>query len=375
MGTMAWRNWRAAEKRGGTGIPDFEAVLYTDASFIGESLTLGPYEIITTVADAAPVMPALVVRAETLIELPDLIDSATGQLRPANSEAYHGGTLIDEIAALLSLSCGVRCRAGGTSRVWNIRKDPYGSPVYWDMHPVRRPGPPNMEILPLVSLRQGTLAAAEEELLKFPRIASDDAVALIRAARLYSNGLWWANEDPNFAWLQFVGAIEVAANAQGPRRLRGQEALLALEELSPELWGALDGAADEVKERVARHMLHTLKATRKFIDFVDRFHQGPPQPRPESFGQVDWSELSSHMNIVYRHRNRALHDGTPFPQPMLRPPRPDSQNVLSELPLGMSAGGAGGLWMAEEYPLTLQTFEHIVRSCLKTWYRGLSESR
>lgn len=374
MGTIAWRNWRAALDAQGPESPDFEAVLYSDATFVGEHLTLGPYKVITTGADAAPIMPSLVVRGETLIEMPDLVDSNTGELLQTNSDAYHGGTSVDEIAALLSLCCGVRCRAGGTARVWNIRQDPYGSPVYWDMQAIRRPGPPNVEILPLVSSRRPVLAEVEGLLLKFPRIAPNTAVALVRSARLYSNALWWANEDPNFAWLQLVGAIEVAANTRRHRSLRGPEALRALEELAPELWRALSGANEDVKVRVAKHTLHTLQAARKFRDFVDDFQQGPPQPRPQSFAQVDWNAMRSHMRTVYNHRNKALHNGTPFPHPMLVKPYTDGQNGLSELPLGMSASAAGASWAAEEYPLTLQTFEHIVRDCLTSWWQGLPAS-
>lgn len=375
MSTIAWRNWRAALERGLATSPEFEVVLYSDASLIGEHLTLGPYDVITTGADISPMMPSLVVRGETLIpQIPDLVDRETGELMPADSRAYHGGTPVDEIAALLSLSCGVRCRAGGTTRVWKTRQDPCGSPVFWDMHPVSRPGPPNPEILPLVSSRQAILADVEGLLLKFPKLAAGKAVALIRAARLYSNALWWANEDPNFAWLQLVGAIEVAANTRRSRNLVGSEVLLVLEELAPELWAALTGTSDEIKERVARQMLPTLRAQRKFIDFVSEFEQGPPEPRPQQFGQVEWDEMSSHMKIVYDHRSKALHRGTPFPQPMLGKPYFDDQNGLSELPLGMSAGGAGASWMANEFPLTLQTFEHIVRGCLLTWWQGLPET-
>lgn len=82
-----------------------------------------------------------------------------------------------------------------------------------------------------------------------------------------------------------------------------------------------------------------------------------------------------HMKIVYDHRSKALHAGMPFPQPMLGTPYFDDQNGLSELPLGMSAGGAGASWMAQEFPLTLQTFEHIMRGCPVTWWQELPEAQ
>ncbi|GAA2865568.1 hypothetical protein JOE60_001626 [Paenarthrobacter ilicis] len=375
MGPTAWRNWRASLAADGFGSPQSEAVLYSDASFKGEHLALGPYDVITTGVQNDLMTPALVVRAESLIvDMPRLVDPTTRELIPADSTAYHGGTSLDEIAALISLSCGVRCRAGGTTRVWGLREDPYGSPVYWDMHPVRRPGPSDLEILPLVPARIVTLADEKELLLKFPRIAAGSAVALIRAARLYSNALWWSNEDPNFAWLQLVGAIEVAANRRRARTPKGHEALQALEERDSGLWEALSGAADDVKERVAGYMLPTLRVARKFEEFVTQFQPGPPEVRPSKYGQIEWDEMVSHMRIIYGHRNKALHDGTPFPNPMLRPPDRDDRNNFCELPLGTSASSGSSSWMADQYPLTLQTFEYIVRESLKTWWAALSES-
>ncbi len=333
MGPTTWRNWRASLEATGSRSPQSEAVLYSDASFKGEHLTLGPYDVITTGIQNDLMTPSLVVRGEqSSVDMPTLVDPETHELVPADSAAYHGGTSLDEIAALISLSCGVRCRSGGTTRVWGLRGDPYGSPVYWDMHPVRRPGPESIEILPLVSARVATLAEVEGLLLKFPKLAAAEAVTLIRAARLYSNALWWSNEDPNFAWLQLVSAIEVAAN-----NWRGQ----------------------------------SLRAGLKFREFVGQFQQGPPEVRPSEYGQADWAEMDSHLRIIYRHRNAALHDGIPFPGPMLWRPNRDHENNLCELPLGMSASSGSSSWMANEYPLTLQTFEYIVRGSLKAWWEAL----
>lgn len=375
MGTVAWRNWRAARRREGDASPHFEDVLYSDARFLGEQVILGPYTVITTMADPAPMMPALVLRGEMLVDsMPELVDRATGKLAPADSRAYHGGTSTDEIAALLSLTFGVRCRAGGTVRVWNLRQDPFGSPVHWDANALHRPGPPGAEVLPAVSSRAAPLADAQDLLNTFPDLSSKKAVALIRAARQYSSALWWANEDPNFAWLQLVGAVEVVANTRPSRTLPGT-AVESLEELAPTIWQALDGADDEVKQRVAQVMVGTLRALRKFKVFVQDHLPEPPQPRPEVYACVDWAHMGALMGIVYEHRSRALHDGTPFPQPMLWQPHRDESGKIAERPMGMSAAGLGGSWMAEELPMTLQTFEHVVRGSLLKWWRDQVENR
>ena len=40
--------------------------------------------------------------------------------------------------------------------------------------------------------------------------------------------------------------------------------------------------------------------------------------------------------------------------------------------MGHSVGGHGGIWTADEYPMTLSMFEHIVRGALLKWWAGLS---
>ena len=92
MGPTAWRNWRAFVGARGSSSPQFEAVSYSDASFRGEHLTLGPYDVITTGIQNDLMTPALVVRGEeSHVYMPTLVDPETNELVPANSEAYHGG--------------------------------------------------------------------------------------------------------------------------------------------------------------------------------------------------------------------------------------------------------------------------------------------
>lgn len=83
--------------------------------------------------------------------------------------------------------------------------------------------------------------------------------------------------------------------------------------------------------------------------------------------------MRAHMQIIYKHRSRALHDGTPFPHPMLDRPRsfgPDG--VPDEAPLGMTAAAKGGSWEAKEMPMLLHTFEYIVRGCLLKWWASIA---
>ena len=47
-----------------------------------------------------------------------------------DTSQYHGGWLVDEIAALLSLCLGIRIKAGGQTRIFEEGKDPKGHPEY-----------------------------------------------------------------------------------------------------------------------------------------------------------------------------------------------------------------------------------------------------
>lgn len=371
MGTYAWRNWQTSTRGPADNPARFEDALYSDAWFIGGRLELGPYSVLSTMAPRNVAMPmALVLRYEVhLPPLPELIEHKTNELLPTDDSNYHGGTLSEEVAALLSLALGVRCRAGGTTRVWGLRsEDPAGDPMEFNRQYLSRPGPPDTEIL-LGMDRDVHLQEAEQALMAFSHLAPKNATRLARAARLYSNALWWANEDPNFAWLQLVGAIEAVSSGWKPGK---REPVEVLEEFLPRVWEALNDAPTQTRQTVAKELAQQVGATRKFVNFVEDFAPDPPDPRPEY--AVDWRRLSDHMRIIYGHRSRALHDGTPFPGPMLDQPRNGPDGVPSEAPIGITAAARGGSWSAAEMPMSLHTFEYIVRGSLLNWLSHLGLS-
>ncbi|GEO92174.1 hypothetical protein [Kocuria flava] len=364
MGTDAWRNWRAALENPLSNPEKHEEALYSDARFIGSKLQLGPYTVLPTMARDVPMPMALIMRCERHTSLmPELVDYRTNELLPADDSGYHGGTVSDEIAALVSLALGVRCRAGGITRVWGLRSDdPAGEPVEFDRQYLSRPGPPGTEILPAMN-REVRFEDATETLATFPILQKKAAARLARAARLYSNALWWANEDPNFAWLQLVGAVEAIAAGQ---KSVSRPPVDVLADFHPNVWEALGDASTGTKEKVAKALAQQVGATRKFVDFVESHAPEAPQPRPEY--RVDWSTMRQHMTVVYRHRSRALHDGKPFPHPMLDTPTNGPDGLPSETPVGMSAAAKGGSWMAQDMPMLLHTFEYIVRGSILNWW-------
>lgn len=111
-----FRNWRA-HARPVTGRSEF--ALYSDARFVSELRDLGPYSFINTIGGlvdprAGAIGRGLVLRVEHRLPRGEmLLDPAEPRTQ---LEAYHGGWIDDELAALVSLSLGIRCRMSENRR-------------------------------------------------------------------------------------------------------------------------------------------------------------------------------------------------------------------------------------------------------------------
>lgn len=369
MGTDAWRNWNAFnEENPETENADDE--LYSDRHFVGGPSTHGPYSLAVIIGrwpeTTGAVRPAVRLRVGVHANLiPDVV--VDGELVPANSDAYHGGGVSDEIAALASLTLGVRLRVAGTSRLSGI--DEQGqerSPIFLEVAPLANPGRPGREYIPAALNRPAHLGHLNR-LDSFPDLDEEAQVELIRAARAYATGLWWSNEDQNLAWLQLVTAVEIAANHRQRVKASSQE---LVEALWPELWSALKPADDVVRAEVSKLITPQMRATRKFVDFLTECAPEPPELRP-SFGQLDWARMAQHARTIYGHRSTALHGGKPFPLSMLEQPRGEENGATQEVPWGLNTGGLGGVWDAKEAPMLLSIFEYIVRGSLLNWWDEL----
>ena len=290
---------------------------------------------------------------------------------------YHGGSLIDELAALTSLCLGARMRAGGESRRFESGQDPLGRPMAWGEQPkptlrVRT----NRIVLPSVV---GTHSLDQIDLLSsIPRLTSSQYVSLIRACNLYQDALWVAESEPNLAWLMLVSALETAAgehtSSQGAADAR-------LRYSKPEVAQALeDAGGPELVSKIAEMIEQSLGATKKFVEFTLCFAPPEPERRPVvEWMRIDWSQSSLKkkvLNKVYSYRSRALHGGIPFPAPMLDAPfylPPDA--VPSEKPLtGLAAHSRGGTWFPEDLPINLHCFHYIVRGTLMRWWRSMADN-
>lgn len=370
VGTPVYDNWRAYND-GEPSLGGYEYVLHSDANMVGEVPGLGPYSFINLVPyerQPGRVKTAVGLRGSVHAQLDGPPMETTDYTR------YHGGDASDELAALASLLCGARFRAGNQTRRFDAGGDPAGRPVAWGTRP-----DPVLSIsvrgfvLPHVAGIGSQLSLMPlEELVTFPRLQPDEAITLVRAARLYQDALWLAESEPNLSWLLLVSALETAANRW---RAGNDSAIDRLRVSRPAFVSFMESRSNsEVLEKVAAEFAGSIGSTKKFVDFLLAFMPEAPSVRPEEWGQVNWSEgsLRDTFRMIYGYRSRALHDGMPFPAPMTEPPyRYESWKAVAEKPIGLAQSSGGGTWRAEDTPMLLHTFEYIARNALTTWWKSL----
>jgi hypothetical protein len=204
VGTDAWRNWRAFTDHADE-LENFDDELHSDVPFVGNGVRFGPFALMPVIRRsvlAGPVAPSLILHGGVHANLiPEIIKD--GQLASTNSDSYHGGSMSDEIAALISLILGVRLRVAGTRRLSGIHDlDHPSDPINLEVPRLSRPGRPDWELLPGVVKRLGRLDKLGR-LETFPVLEESLQTGLIRSARAYSAALWWCNENADYAWLQW----------------------------------------------------------------------------------------------------------------------------------------------------------------------------
>ncbi len=368
IGTPSYDNWQAALK-GEPELAAFEYLLLTDARLLSHMATgLGPYQFLNLVpADQrlGRVQPTAVLRATVYAEF------ATPSMKETDSKRYHGGFMLEEVAALASLILGVRLRCGPLTRTFDPAGDPRGTPTLLKLRPdpVLVLNPLSGLVLPS-ALNSPSLTLLEE-MAFYPRIQPAEAIVLVRAARLYQDALWLAESEAHLAWLLLVSAVETAANSW---RASMMSPLDAAKNWSPSLFRYLDTLPiPKLPGRVAEEVGPLVGSTRRFIDFLMRFLPEPPDKRPIEWCRIEWSLtfLREAFGTIYSYRSRALHDGMPFPAPMCYPPYRDDDGNYAEKPLGLAASLYGGSWLAKDVPMVLHTFEYIVRKSLLAWWRAM----
>jgi hypothetical protein len=359
-GPLCWRNWLTAPPE---EVRSFEATLYTDAWLTGGPLNgLGPYEVYNTIpAVEGEMREGIVVRvAQHLfprVRYPSSVKTDTS--------SWIGMTLEEEIASILSLALGVRVRSGGVTRTFEPG-DPRGRPVAYG-HRVPQWNPPRSPILPHLHRVTVSLDPAAPLIGRLPRMTATDAVALVRAARLYQSAIWVAEDDPDSAWIRLTSAVEVASATSGDVDfLPGA----ALAEWLPKLAELLnDRGGPALTQDVASHLSRLVGSTQKFLRFMAKFDPGPPPNRPtEEWAQVDWGDLRRSLNCIYGYRSQSLHGGSPFPGPLCAPPMRTDGQIPFEKPPGIASFSESTQWRSKDLPMYLWVFERTVRGALLNWW-------
>lgn len=364
MGTVAWENWRAYDA-GEDLIEQFEDELHSDISFTGQPAELGPYKLSLVHRQFGDhgVGASLVLEGNShTLQIPDIV--VDNKIVPTDTSNYFGGALADEIAALVSLELGVRLRFAGIRMMSGFHQNPR---TLFAVPPLGRPGAPTTEMLPYVMTRKPNLN--QLALTKtFSNLAEKDERAVVRAATSYASAIWWANQDPGQAWLQFVTALEVASKH---RQARKYDPAAIIAQVDPDLWSDLLEVPEPTRTKLAKKLAGPLRATQTFKTFVASHAPDPPAVRG-TWEQLDWDAMEQHAGIIYKHRSDWLHKGIPLPLPLIDTrTETDPEGTPAEVPMGHSVGGRGGIWTADEYPMTLSMFEHITRGALLKWWQEL----
>lgn len=369
-GPFSYENWKRFNK-GLRLRQETEYPLFTDAHIIGEVTDkYGPYQLLNTVAARSNLrefVPAITLRVQQYLNPDNQVD-----MKNSNTERYHGGTLSDELAALISLCMGVRIKAGGPTRYFTPEGDPKGHPINWFMDQTPY-FPKNHDKNLILPKAIGTHNLEKTNLIQhFSEIDSySDAIALIRAARLYQDAIWIIESNPNLAWLLLVSSIEIAANQWF--QLKNNK-FTVLKETHPDLIQFLqENSSKKVILKIAEEFAPLLRSGKKFRDFIIHFLPEPPLDRPEEVFQISWKkrDIKKALVKIYNYRSRSLHGGIPFPLPMCMPPLVEN----AEKPTGLASSAHGGVWLAKDAPMLIHIFEHIVRNSLLGWWESILPSK
>ena len=313
MGPTGYENWKTSFG-GDRPTETFEFQLYSDANISGHIAGgCGPYAFLNALGFRASGEHRHVatVRVQTWAV-------PMAGLDKTDSSRYHGGSLTDELSALASMLMGIRLKGGSVTRLFY--DDTAGMPHCDEEAPAAALIRDSERLrIPSARRTRNLNEALIPRLLAYPQLMRQEAVALVRAARLYQDALWIAEAQPHLAWLLLVSAIEVMATEEQVTANVPEDLLaLSMVELHAELTAA-GGAA--LVSRIAPLLERLLRATARFLKFFEVYLPDPPErPSAEKSVLIEWTwpNLKKILSKVYDYRSRALHDGTPFPSPMWR---------------------------------------------------------
>ena len=278
-----------------------------------------------------------------------------------NADLIPGGNGADELAALVSLALGIRLRAGGIARAFDLPGNMLGYPHEINPPPYLPRPTGGVTMLPYTGgfayIGDKVNLARFNLLDYYPYLLAGEARTLVASARAYQEAIWIADGDPRQAWLRLVTAVEAAAQLV-PDRPAHERLKLA----HPDIWARATATGDvEFVEMLAVKLADQSRSTAKFLNFLESFRPPAPRRRP-TYGRINWKNLRKQLSDIYRYRSADLHGTAPFPVEMCRP---------RHVSLNRRAPEVGAVVNGREQ-MSLQVFEYIVRGSLQKWCRSAS---
>jgi hypothetical protein len=374
IGPLIYQNWQSSLDNKGEADHSFESPLFTDAHITSKNIKeiFGPYELINTIPFRNALhlfQPAVVLRINEYMVYNAVNEDKTYE------DNYHGGSLTEEVAALISLALGIRIKAGAITREFHRYGDPKGLPIAYGYG--ENPIAPPVNHSPVLPRAIGThLLNDADIILKLPHLTPKSASVLIKSARLFQNGLWISESDPLLSWIMLVSAIEVVAVYYWKSKYVSP--IHRLEFSKPKLSELVLRIGNrKLEEEIAKELADITGARRKFLGFVLDFLPSPPINRPEEWAQLNWetASIKKSLDKIYDYRSRVLHGGIPFPAPLGHPPmyKSSTTKAWEEIPTGSSIQIGGHKWLKKDLPMNLHTFEYIVRNTILKWWQKTAE--
>jgi len=349
-----------------------EYPLYSDVEIHGElDNGLGPYALLNAGSFGRPkgANIAIVLRYFNF-EAPERRNLA--ELK-TDVKLFHGGSLPEEITSLASLALGVRLKAGDANRYFD-GGDPLGRYMAHSYRPA-----PSLSVnhgLPLIPMPEHVLLNdIQSRLATIPTVKAKLYIELVRSARAYQDALWISESEPHLAWLLFVSALEIAANAQFSSAGSSTE---NLRELMPELATMVEASGgSDLLNKVATDLKGLFGSTKKFLMFCEAFMPAEPPDRPSlDWMKIEWTwdALLPILKKIYSLRSYALHAGIPFPTPMCQRPHQWTQDTVpaERAITSLAVQTLNAQWVPEDAPIALHTFQHFTRGALLNWWDRIS---
>ncbi len=302
------------------------------------------------------------------------------QTEKINYDEYLRSNIADQIAVLASLVLGIRLKAGGVNRIFDNEKDTFGRPVayFHNNFPPQFIHENNYEALPsaLKCIHKKdtyfNIKKFNDYLLSIIKLDPKNIELLIRAAKLYRDAIWLIESETQLSWIMLVSAIEVIAQEKDERP--DSTPIEIFQRDHEKLFKDIKSLCDEkLLNTIAKTFVDKKNVCRKYKLFLSEFLPKPPSIRPPQHLRINWDDLKINSNTknplmqIYEYRSNYLHTGQSFPQ------AGRLEHDFAEKPSESYIFIDNEYKMTKNLPLTINTFEYIVRNAILGWWNSIKE--